>query len=227
MLNRIIDWSISHTRAVLLVTIALSGAGVWAMLKTPVDAIPDLSDAQVIVMTQWPGQAPQIVEDQITYPLETELLKVPHIKFVRGMSQFGLSAVYVVFEDGTDLYWARSRVLEYMNGVRDKLPNGTQPMLGPDATGVGWVMQYILADTTGTLNLAQLRGIQDFVVRPALTSVPGVAEIASLGGFEKEYQVEIDPTKLLAFDLPFQKVADAVRNSNQDVGGPRARDGRV
>ena len=219
MLKRIIDWSISHTRAVLLVTIALSAAGIWAMLKTPVDAIPDLSDAQVIVMTQWPGQAPQIVEDQITYPLETELLKVPHIKFVRGMSQFGLSAVYVVFEDGTDLYWARSRVLEYMNGVRDKLPNGTQPMLGPDATGVGWVMQYILADTTGTLNLAQLRGIQDFVVRPALTSVPGVAEIASLGGFEKEYQVEIDPTKLLAFDLPFQKVADAVRNSNQDVGG--------
>jgi len=219
MLNRIIDWSISHTRAVLLFTIVVSVAGLWAMLKTPVDAIPDLSDAQVIVMTQWAGQAPQIVEDQITYPLETELLKVPHIKFVRGMSLFGLSAVYVVFEDGTDLYWARSRVLEYMNGVRDKLPSGALPMLGPDATGVGWVMQYILADTTGTLNLAQLRGIQDFVVRPALTSVPGVAEIASLGGFEKEYQVEIDPTKLLAFDLPFQKVADAVRNSNQDVGG--------
>jgi len=219
MLNRIIDWSISHTRAVLLVTIALSAAGIWAMLRTPVDAIPDLSDAQVIVMTQWPGQAPQIVEDQITYPLETELLKVPHIKFVRGMSLFGLSAVYVVFEDGTDLYWARSRVLEYMNGVRDKLPNGAQPMLGPDATGVGWVMQYILADTTGTLNLAQLRSIQDFVVRPALTSVPGVAEIASLGGFQKEYQVEIDPTKLLAFGIPIQKVADAVRNSNQDVGG--------
>ncbi len=219
MLNRMINWSLAHKKAVLIVTAFLSVAGVWAMLRTPVDAIPDLSDAQVIVMTEWPGQAPQLVEDQITYPLETELLKVPHIKFVRGMSLFGLSAVYVVFEDGTDLYWARSRVLEYMNGVRDKLPSGAQPMLGPDATGVGWVMQYIVADTTGMLNLAQLRGIQDFVVRPALTSVPGVAEIASLGGFQKEYQVEIDPTKLLAFGLPVEKVAEAVRNSNQDVGG--------
>jgi copper/silver efflux system protein len=219
MLNRIINWSISHKRVVVLVTLVFSLAGAWAMLSTPVDAIPDLSDAQVIVMTEWPGQAPQLVEDQITYPLETELLKVPHLKFVRGMSLFGLSAVYVVFEDGTDLYWARSRVLEYMNGVRDKLPTGAQPMLGPDATGVGWVMQYIVADTTGTLNLAQLRGIQDFVVRPALTSVPGVAEIASLGGFQKEYQVEIDPAKLLAFGIPVEKVAEAVRNSNQDVGG--------
>src|SRR6266852_1451405 len=196
MLNRVIEWSVNHGLVVLLATAAVTLAGVGAMLRTPVDAIPDLSDVQVIVMTEWPGQAPQTVEDQITYPLETEMLKVPHRKFVRGMSLFGLSAVYVVFEDGTDLYWARSRVLEYMNGVRDKLPNGAQPMLGPDATGVGWVMQYILADTTGTLNLAQLRGIQDFVVRPALTSVPGVAEIASLGGFQKEYQVEIDPTKL-------------------------------
>src|SRR5476649_2688805 len=162
MLKHIIAWSAHHKLLVILGTIAVTLAGTWALVNTPVDAIPDLSDVQVIVMTEWPGQAPQIVEDQITYPLETELLKVPHIKFVRGMSQFGLSAVYVVFEDGTDLYWARSRVLEYMNGVRDKLPNGTQPMLGPDATGVGWVMQYILADTTGTLNLAQLRGIQDF-----------------------------------------------------------------
>src|SRR5258706_3132633 len=219
MLNRIINWSISHKKAVLLATVVLSLAGIWPMLRTPIDAIPDLSDAQVIVMTEWPGQAPQLVEDQITYPLESELLKVPHIKFVRGMSLFGLSAVYVVFEDGTDLYWARSRVLEYMNGVRDKLPNGAQPMLGSDATGVGWVMQYVLADTTGALNLAQLRGIQDFVVRPALTSVPGVAEIASLGGFQKEYQVEIDPTKLLAFGIPVEKVAEAVHNSNQDVGG--------
>ena len=219
MLERIIRWSVAHKIAVLITTIALSVAGFWAMLRTPVDAIPDLSDAQVIVMTDWPGQAPQLVEDQVTYPLETELLKVPHTKFVRGMSQFGLSAVYVVFEDGTDLYWARSRVLEYLNGVRDKLPAGAQPILGPDATGVGWVMQYILADTTGTLNLAQLRGLQDFVVRPALTAVPGVAEIASLGGFEKEYQVEVDPAKLLAFGIPLEKVADAVRSSNQDVGG--------
>jgi copper/silver efflux system protein len=219
MLKRIIRWSVAHRIAVLIGTLVLSVAGFWALVRTPVDAIPDLSDAQVIVMTEWPGQSPQLVEDQVTYPLETELLKVPHTKFVRGMSQFGLSAVYVVFEDGTDLYWARSRVLEYLNGVRDKLPAGAQPVLGPDATGVGWVMQYILADTTGSLNLAQLRGLQDFVVRPALTGVPGVAEIASLGGFEKEYQVEVDPTKLLAFGIPLEKVVDAVRSSNQDVGG--------
>ena len=219
MLELIIGWSVTHKPAVLLGTLVVTVAGVWALLTTPVDAIPDLSDAQVIVMTEWPGQAPQLVEDQVTYPLETELLKVPKIKFVRGMSQFGISAVYVVFEDGTDLYWARSRVLEYLNGVRDKLPEGARPMLGPDATGVGWVMQYILADTTGTRNLADLRALQDFTVRPALTSVPGVAEIASFGGFEREYQVQVDPAKLLAFNVPISKVADAVRASNQDVGG--------
>ncbi|MEX2111188.1 MAG: CusA/CzcA family heavy metal efflux RND transporter [Gemmatimonadaceae bacterium] len=218
MIERIIRWSVANRITVLVATLALSVAGTWALFRTPVDAIPDLSDAQVIVMTEWPGQSPQLIEDQVTYPLTTELLKVPRMKFVRGMSQFGLSAVYVVFEDGTDLYWARSRVLEYLGGVRYKLPSGAQPMLGPDATGVGWVMQYILADTTGTLNLAQLRGLQDFVVRPALTAVPGVAEIASLGGFEKEYQVEVDPAKLLAFGIPLEKVSEAVRASNQDVG---------
>src|SRR6476660_6509450 len=202
MLKRIIEWSVTHKLVVLLATAALALAGTWAMFRTPVDAIPDLSDVQVIVMTQWPGQAPQTVEDQVTYPLSTEMLKVPHTKFVRGMSQFGLSAVYVVFEDGTDLYWARSRVLEYLNGVTGKLPQGAMPMLGPDATGVGWVMQYILADTTGTLNLADLRGLQDFTVKPALTAVQGVAEIASLGGFERQYQVVVDPAKLLAFDIP-------------------------
>ena len=219
MLKSIIGWSVTHKVVVLLGTLALTLAGVWAMLRTPVDAIPDLSDAQVIVMTEWPGQAPQLVEDQVTYPLETELLKVPNTKFVRGMSQFGLSAVYVVFEDGTDLYWARSRVLEYLNGVRDRLPAGAQPTLGPDATGVGWVMQYILADTTGTQTLATLRALQDFTVRPALTAVPGVAEIASFGGFEKEYQVQVDPAKLLSYNVPISRVADAVRASNQDVGG--------
>ncbi|MDQ3520675.1 MAG: CusA/CzcA family heavy metal efflux RND transporter [Gemmatimonadota bacterium] len=219
MLKRIIEWSVGHRLAVLLATAGVALAGVWAMLNTPVDAIPDLSDAQVIVMTEWPGQAPQLVEDQVTYPLETELLKVPNTKFVRGMSQFGLSAIYVVFEDGTDLYWARSRVLEYLNGVRDKLPDGAMPMLGPDATGVGWVMQYILADTSGKLNLAQLRGLQDFTVRPALTAVPGVAEIASFGGFEKEYQVVVDPAKLLAYSIPIARVVEAVRASNQDMGG--------
>jgi Cu(I)/Ag(I) efflux system membrane protein CusA/SilA len=219
MLGRIIEWSVGHRFLVLLATAALVLAGGWAMLRTPVDAIPDLSDVQVIVMTEWPGQAPQLVEDQVTYPLSTELLKVPHAKVVRGMSQFGLSAVYVVFEDGTDLYWARSRVLEYLNGGRARLPQGAEPMLGPDATGVGWVMQYVLADTTGRLNLAELRALQDWTVRPALNAVAGAAEIASFGGFEKQYQVEADPAKLLAYGIPISRVVEAVRASNQDVGG--------
>jgi Cu(I)/Ag(I) efflux system membrane protein CusA/SilA len=163
-LSGVIAWSVRHTRIVLGVAVVLTIAGAWAALRTPVDAIPDLSDVQVIVMTEWPGQAPELVEDQVTYPLSTELLKVPHTKVVRGMSQFGLSAVYVVFEDGTDLYWARSRVLEYLNGARARLPDGAMPMLGPDATGVGWVMQYILADTTGRMNLAELRALQDWTV---------------------------------------------------------------
>ena len=219
MIPRIIAWSVTHKFLVLLATVVVTLAGAWAAVTTPVDAIPDLSDVQVIVMTEWPGQAPELVEDQVTYPLSTEMLKVPRTKFVRGMSQFGLSAVYVVFEDGTDLYWARSRVLEYLNGVQGRLPEGAMPMLGPDATGVGWVMQYVLADTTGTLDLSQLRSLQDFTVRPALTAVPGVAEIASLGGFERQYQIEVDPAKLLAYGLPMQRVVQAVQASNQDVGG--------
>ncbi len=219
MLKRIIAASVRHRFLVLLATAVVTAAGIWAAFRTPVDAIPDLSDVQVIVMTEWSGQAPELVEDQVTYPLSTELLKVPGTRYVRGMSQFGRSAVYVVFEDDVDLYWARSRVLEYLNGVRGRLPEGAMPMLGPDATGVGWVMQYILADTTGALNLAELRSLQDWVVRPALTSVPGVAEIASLGGFEKQYQIEIDPAKLLAYDIPIGQVVRAVRESNADVGG--------
>ena len=219
MLTRIIEWSVRHRFPVLLATAAIAAAGVWAMARTPVDAIPDLSDVQVIVMTEWPGQGPQLVEDQVTYPLESEMLKVPHTKYVRGMSQFGLSAVYVVFEDGTDLYWARSRVLEYLSSVRDVLPQNAKTTIGPDATGVGWVMQYILTDTTGALNLAQLRSLQDWTVRPALTAVSGVAEIASLGGYEQQYQVVVDPAKLLAYNIPIAKVSEAVRQSNQDVGG--------
>jgi Cu(I)/Ag(I) efflux system membrane protein CusA/SilA len=219
MIRRIIEWSVAHKALVLLATVALVIAGAWAAVTTPVDAVPDLSDVQVIVMTEYPGQAPETVEDQVTYPLSTELLKVPGMKFVRGMSQFGLSAVYVVFEDDVDLYWARSRVLEYLNGARERLPEGAMPMLGPDATGVGWVMQYVLADTSGRLNLAELRSLQDFTVKPALTAVPGVAEIASLGGFEKQYQIEVDPAKLLAFKVPMSRVVEAVQASNQDVGG--------
>ncbi|WP_345784873.1 CusA/CzcA family heavy metal efflux RND transporter [Roseisolibacter agri] len=219
MLRGVIAWSVRHARLVLAVTAVLTVAGAWAALRTPVDAIPDLSDVQVVVMTEWPGQAPALVEDQVTYPLSTELLKVPRTKVVRGMSQFGLSAVYVVFEDGTDLYWARSRVLEYLNAARERLPDGAMPMMGPDATGVGWVMQYILADTTGRLSLADLRALQDFTVKPALTAVPGVAEIASLGGFEKQYQIEVDPTRLLAYGLSMSRIVAAVQASNADVGG--------
>jgi len=219
MLERIIEWSVGHRRTVIFGTLALSAAGAWALFRTPVDAIPDLSDVQVIVMTEWPGQAPQLVEDQVTYPLSTELLKVPGTRVVRGMSQFGLSAVYVVFEDDVDLYWARSRVLEYLNTVSERLPEGATATLGPDATGVGWVFQYVLTDTTGTMDLAEIRGAQDWTVRPALTAVPGVAEVASFGGFEKQYQVEVDPARLLAYDIPVGRVVDALRASNQDVGG--------
>jgi Cu(I)/Ag(I) efflux system membrane protein CusA/SilA len=219
ILTRLIQWSVRHRLLVCGVSVVLAVAGVWAMVHTPVDAIPDLSDVQVIVMTEWPGQAPQTVEDQVTYPLSAEMLKVPNVKVVRGMSQFGLSAVYIVFADGTDLYWARSRVLEYLNGVRSKLPAGAEPALGPDATGVGWVMQYVVRDTTGTLDLATLRSIQDWTIRPALTAVPGVAEIASLGGFEKQYQVVVDPAKLLAYDIPMRALTDAIQNANADVGG--------
>jgi Cu(I)/Ag(I) efflux system membrane protein CusA/SilA len=219
MLKRIIEWSVHHRLIVLLATIAVTLGGVWAMLRTPVDAVPDLSDVQVIVMTEWPGQAPELVEDQVTYPLSNEMLKVPGTKYVRGTSQFGRSSVIVVFEDDVDLYWARSRVLEYLNSIQGQLPEGAMTMMGPDATGVGWVMQYILADTSGTLNLAQLRSLQDWVVKPALTSVPGVAEIASQGGFEKQYQITVDPAQLLAYNIPISKVVKAVRESNQDVGG--------
>jgi copper/silver efflux system protein len=219
MIRRLIEWSVGHRSAVLLATAALTLGGAWAAFTTPVDAIPDLSDVQVIVMTEWPGQAPALVEDQVTYPLSTEMLKVPRARTVRGMSQFGLSAVYVVFEDGTDLYWARARVLEYLNGLQGRLPTEARPMLGPDATGVGWVMQYILADTSGRLNLAELRGVQDFTVRPALTAVRGVSEIASLGGFEQQYQVEVDPARLLRHGLAMQRVVQAVQASNEDMGG--------
>jgi len=219
LLTRIIEWSVAHRLVVILASAALAIAGCWALVRTPVDAIPDLSDVQVIVVTEWPGQAPQTVEDQVTYPLSTEMLKVPRTKVVRGMSQFGLSAVYIVFDDGTDLYWARSRVLEYLNGIRSKLPQGAEPSLGPDATGVGWVMQYIVSDTSGRLGLADLRSLQDWTLRPALAAVPGVAEIASFGGFEKQYQIDVDPAKLLAYNVSLAKVTSAIQSSNEDVGG--------
>ncbi|MGD8435787.1 MAG: efflux RND transporter permease subunit [Syntrophobacterales bacterium] len=192
-------------------------AGIYAMLKTPLDAIPDLSDVQVIIFTEYPGQAPQVVEDQVTYPLTTSMLAVPYAKVVRGYSFFGLSFVYIIFEDGTDMYWARSRVLEYINYVAERLPPGVTPSLGPDATGVGWVYEYMLESDRH--DLAQLRSIQDWFLRYELTSVPGVAEVASIGGFVKQYQVTVDPNKLLAFNIPLQKLSMAIQRSNNDVGG--------
>ncbi|MGH7578347.1 MAG: efflux RND transporter permease subunit, partial [Longimicrobiales bacterium] len=219
MLERIIEWSIGNRFFVVLVTVAVAGAGGWAMLTTPVDAIPDLSDVQVIIQTDWRGQAPQVIEDQITYPLSAEMLKVPRTKYVRGISDFGVSYVYAIFEDDVDMYWARSRVLEYLNGIRDKVPEEVQPQLGPDATGVGWVMQYVLLDRGGKYDNAQLRSLQDWNIRYQLTAVPGVSEIATLGGFEKQYQVELEPERLLAFGVPVSRVLSAIRESNLDVGG--------
>jgi Cu(I)/Ag(I) efflux system membrane protein CusA/SilA len=187
--------------------------------QTPLDAIPDLSDVQVIIYTEWPGRSPNLVEDQITYPIVTSMLGAPRVKYVRGASDFGFSYVYVIFQDGTDIYWARSRVLEYMSKITGKLPEGVNPILGPDATGVGWVYQYALVDETGKHDLAQLRSYQDWYLRYQLQSIPGVAEVASVGGFVKQYQVNVDPNKLLAYNIPFTRLTQAIRMSNNDVGG--------
>ncbi len=216
MISQVIAWSLRNRFLVLLGTVAIVGGGVWAMRTTPLDAIPDLSDVQVIVQTDFSEQAPQIVEDQVTYPIASEMLKVPGARVVRAFSFFGLSLVYVLFEDGTDIYWARSRVLEYLNGIRRQLPAGVDPTLGPDATGVGWVFEYTLE--SDTLDLAQLRTIQDWNVRYQLTAVPGVSEVASLGGFVKQYQVEVHPERLRAFDIPVTRVAQAIGAHNVDIG---------
>jgi Cu(I)/Ag(I) efflux system membrane protein CusA/SilA len=217
MIGRLIDLCARNKVLVLLATLIVVGIGVWSVANTPLDALPDLSDTQVIVYTEYPGQAPQVVEDQVTYPLTTALLAVPHAKVVRGFSDFGLSFVYVVFDDGTDLYWARSRVLEYLNFAAKRLPAGVSPALGPDASGVGWVYQYVVLGTQRTL--AELRSIQDWIVRYDLVTAKGVAEVASVGGFEKQYQVVVDPRKLQAFGIPLNRVSDAIRSSNNDVGG--------
>jgi Cu(I)/Ag(I) efflux system membrane protein CusA/SilA len=217
MIARIIEWSARNRMVILLATLFIVGAGIWAVLSTPLDAIPDLSDPQVIVYTEYPGQAPQVVEDQVTYPLTTALLAVPKSKVVRGFSFFGVSFVYVVFEDGTDIYWARSRVLEYLNFAQKRLPTGVTPSLGPDATGVGWVFEYAVIAKQRTL--AELRSIQDWFIRYQLTKAGGVAEVASVGGFVKQYQIVVDPEKLRAYGIPLSKITDAVRASNMDVGG--------
>jgi Cu(I)/Ag(I) efflux system membrane protein CusA/SilA len=216
MISRVIEWSLRNRFLVLLATAAVAVGGVWAMRTTPLDAIPDLSDVQVIIQTDFSEQAPQIVEDQVTYPITSEMLKVPGSRVVRGYSFFGLSLVYVIFEDGTDIYWARSRVLEYLNGIRQLLPAGVEPTLGPDATGVGWVFEYVLESER--LDLSQLRTLQDWYIRYQLTAVPGVSEVASLGGFEKQYQVEVIPERLRAFDIPVTRVAQAIGSRNVDIG---------
>ncbi|QXD13813.1 CusA/CzcA family heavy metal efflux RND transporter [Rhodocaloribacter litoris] len=219
MLARLIAWSAENRLLVLLTTLLVAGLGVWATLNTPVDALPDLSDVQVIIKTEYPGQSPQIVEEQVTYPLATAMLAVPFARTVRGYSMFGTSFVYVIFEDGTDMYWARSRVLEYLSTVTGQLPEGVRPALGPDATGVGWVYQYALVDTTGRTDLAELRSLQDFFLKYELQSLEGVAEVATVGGFVKQYQVVVDPQKLAAYGIPLAHVRQQLRASNRDVGG--------
>ena len=217
MLAGMIEWSIRNRFLVVLATVSLTVGGIYAVRATPLDALPDLSDVQVIIFTDYPGQAPQVVEDQVTYPITTRMLAVPSATVVRGYSFFGFSFVYVIFEDGTDLYWARSRVLEYLNYVGGRLPEGVTPTLGPDATGVGWAFQYVLR--SDRVDLSELRSLQDWFLKYELTAVPGVSEVASIGGFVKQYQITVDPNRLRAYDLPLSRIRSAVRRSNNDVGG--------
>lgn len=219
MIAQLIRWSIHNRFLVLLGAVLLSAWGMYATLNTPLDALPDLSDTQVIVRTTYPGQAPQVVEDQVTYPLTTTLLSVPYAKTVRGYSLFGESFVYVLFEDGVDLYWARSRVLEYLSQVQGRLPATARAALGPDATGVGWIYEYALLDRTGKADIAQLRALQDWFLKYELKTVENVAEVATLGGFNKQYQIVLDPDRLRAFKLPVETVMAAVQAANGEAGG--------
>src|SRR3954469_5444386 len=219
MVEKIIEFCARNRLLVLLgVGFALVGS-IVAIKRTRLDAIPDLSDPQVIVLTEWMGRSPTLIEDQVTYPITSKLIGTPHVRDVRGFSMFGMSFVYAIFDEGTDLYWARSRVLEYLNGLRGALPEGVTPTLGPDATGIGWVFQYALTDRTGRHGLDELRTFPDFTLRYALGSVPGVAEVASVGGYQKQYQVTVDPERLRAFGVTMPEVIDAIRQSNNDVGG--------
>jgi Cu(I)/Ag(I) efflux system membrane protein CusA/SilA len=219
VINRLIQFSARNAFLVVLLILAIVGAGYWAVRKTPIDAIPDLSDVQVIIMTDWEGRSPTLVEDQVTYPIVTSLISAPRVKVVRGFSYFDVSFVYVIFEDGTEPYWARTRVLEYLSALQGRLPEGVKSQLGPDASGVGWGFEYALTDKTGKHDLAQLRTLNDWYVQYWLRSVPGVAEVAPYGGFVKQYQIEIDPNALAAFNIPLDTVVGAVRKSNNDVGG--------
>src|SRR5512137_913180 len=209
MINRIVDFCVNNKFIVLALVAVACLAGWWSMKHVALDAIPDLSDTQVIIYSRW-DRSPDIMEDQVTYPIITALLGAPKVKSIRGFSDFGFSYVYLIFEDGTDIYWARSRTLEYLNKILPRLPEGVRTELGPDATGVGWVYQYALVDKSGKHDLAELRSFQDWYLRYWMQSVPGVAEVASIGGFQKQYQVNLDPTKLLAYNIPIQKVIEAI-----------------
>jgi len=219
MIHRIIEFSANNKFLVILLTAFGVAGGIYAIQNVPLDAIPDLSDPQVIIYTEWPGRSPDLVEDQITYPIVSAMLAAPHVTVVRGISDYGFSYVYVIFDEGTDIYWGRSRVLEYMSKIQGKLPEGVAPVLGPDATGVGWAFEYALVDRSGRHNLAELRSFNDWYVRYWLESVPGVAEVATVGGFVKQYQVNVDPNRLAAFHIPLHRVIDVIRRSNSDVGG--------
>ena len=219
MIAGLIRWSIHNRFLVLLATGFLVVWGMYSLRQTPVDALPDLSDVQVIIKTSFPGQAPQVVEDQVTYPLTTAMLAVPKAVTVRGYSFFGDSYVYIIFEDGTDLYWARSRVLEYLSQVTGQLPDNAKPALGPDATGVGWIFEYALVDRTGQNDLAQLRSIQDWFLKYELQTVPGVAEVATIGGMVRQYQVVIDPDKMRAYGMTIAAIKRAIQAGNQETGG--------
>ena len=218
MIDRIIEFSGRNRFVVFLIVAVATMAGLYSMRTIPVDAIPDLSDTQVIVYSRW-DRSPDIIEDQVTYPIVTAMLGAPKVKAVRGFSDFGFSYVYIMFEEGTDIYWARTRTLEYLSGVLPRLPQGVRTELGPDATGVGWVFQYALVDHSGTQSLADLRTYQDWYLRYYLKAVPGVAEVAAIGGFVRQYQVQVDPNRLRAYNIPIDKVTEAVRTGNNDVGG--------
>ncbi len=211
--------SVANRFLVIMGALFLSIRGAWTIIHTPVDALPDLSDVQVIIKTSYPGQAPQIVENQVTYPLTTTMLSVPGAKIVRGFSSFGNSYVYVIFEDGTDLYWARSRVLEYLNQIQGKLPTGVTSELGPDATGVGWIFEYALVDRSGKHDLAELRSLQDWFLKFELKTIPNVAEVASVGGVIKQYQIVVNPLKLTQYGIGLADVKRAINASNQETGG--------
>lgn len=219
MIAALIRWSVANRFLVLLATLFVTAWGIWSVQNTPIDALPDLSDVQVIIRTPYPGQAPQIVENQVTYPLATTMLSVPGAKTVRGYSFFGDSFVYVLFEDGTDLYWARSRVLEYLSQIQSRLPASAKPALGPDATGVGWIYQYALVDRTGGHDLAQLRALQDWFLKFELKTLPNVAEVATVGGMVKQYQVQLDPLKMANLGITQAQVTEAIGKANQETGG--------